>query len=357
MKFYGIFRGFPGLGRVMSGVSILAMLKKEGHDVKAYSYMQGLKPIEQNGFEMIIPDVVDRQEISSMGLSPIGRTGAKIIETICNDKPDLVIIDGEPLFISTLAMVYPRNRILALLNPSDIYNPSLPKSTIDFFHTHYLSAGAVVVHGVNPDSFVLPTNRRECKIFTANTILRQEVIDVENNNHMRIVSILGGGCSNASDSFYASTIEMGKKIIDAAGLMPNEKFSIYCNDKNIAEQLLSNCSVNNVEIVENYTSPKEMYMDAKAVICRAGRNTISEILYLNIPAILMSTNGDFRSVEQEKNIDQVCNLRPGRLVKSNNYESGKELMQKIHSVIAAEDNGYEFKPGNDFVLRVIDGMI
>ena len=99
-----------------------------------------------------------------------------------------------------------------------------------------------------------------------------------------------------------------------------------------------------------------MYKNAKAVECRAGRNTISEVLYLNIPAILMSTSGDFRSVEQEKNMDQVCNLKPGRLVKSNTQDSGKILMEKIRSIIATSDNGYVFNVGNKEVLDFIKSM-
>lgn len=41
MKIFGIFRGFPGLGRVVVGAGLLSMLKARGHEVKAYSYLQG----------------------------------------------------------------------------------------------------------------------------------------------------------------------------------------------------------------------------------------------------------------------------------------------------------------------------
>lgn len=356
MKIYGIFRGFPGLGRVMSGISILSALKNEGHEVKAYSYMQGIAPIDDNDFEKIIEDVAEGNEITSMGLNPIGRIGERLIETICNDNPDLVIIDGEPLLISTLAAVYPRSKIMALLNPADLYNPSLLKSSKEFFHAHYLAAGTAVVHGIDHEKFVFPDNRRGCNIYTINTILRQEVIDVIIGEKKRIVAILGGGCNNSSLSFFNSTLEMGYRIIEAAGLMSGEQFTIYCNDKMLAQDLLLRCKVDNVSIVEAYTSPKEMYKNAKAVVCRAGRNTISEVLYLNIPAVLMSTSGDYRSEEQENNIDQVCNLKPGRLVKSNNRDSDKELMEKISSVITASDNGFIFQVGNKEVLDHIKGV-
>ncbi len=149
---------------------------------------------------------------------------------------------------------------------------------------------------------------------------------------------------------------MGNRIIEAAGLMPEEYFTIYCNDNSLAQDLFCKCELKNVSIVEKYTSPKEMYKNAKAVVCRAGRNTISEVLYLNIPAILMSTSGDFRSVEQEKNMDQVCNLKPGRLLKSNTQDSGRILMEKIRSIIATSDNGYVFNVGNKEVLDFIKSM-
>ncbi|MCR4656324.1 MAG: hypothetical protein K5770_08870 [Lachnospiraceae bacterium] len=45
MKIYGVFRGFHGLGRVMFGISMLSMLREAGHEVKAYSYLQGVKAL------------------------------------------------------------------------------------------------------------------------------------------------------------------------------------------------------------------------------------------------------------------------------------------------------------------------
>lgn len=43
-KILGILRGFPGLGRVVSGVSILETLRDSyGYDIKIISYLQGNK--------------------------------------------------------------------------------------------------------------------------------------------------------------------------------------------------------------------------------------------------------------------------------------------------------------------------
>ena len=125
MKVYGIFRGFPGLGRVISGIAIMSELKKNGHDIEVYSYLQGVQSLRDHDFDFIIDDQPTAQQVMAIGLSPIGDIAEKIIGLICSEEPDLVIVDGEPLIISTLAMVYPRERIMSILNPTDLYNDSL----------------------------------------------------------------------------------------------------------------------------------------------------------------------------------------------------------------------------------------
>ena len=357
MRIYGFFRGFPGLGRVMSGISILSMLKDMGHEIKAYSYLQGVQALKEHSIEFLLEKQPPKHQVMAIGINPICEVAGEIISKICLDKPDLVIVDGEPLFISTLAMVYPRRKIISLLNPADLYNPALPTSTIKFYHSHYLAAGSAIVHGVDKDSIILPDENNQCESVKTNTILRRDIIDTRLSEGKEIVSILGGGSSNSSDNFWDSTIVMGRRILEAATFLESERFVIYCNDPRVADKLTAYKNSDNVRVVSDYTLPNEMYSTAKIVICRAGRNTISEILYLNLPAILMSSYGDFRSSEQEKNIDQACALRGGKLLKSENRESGKDLAKKIKTAIVAEDNGFVFVPGNkdaiEFVLHKV----
>lgn len=46
-KILGIFRGFPGLGRVVSGVSLLETLRDEyGYCIDIISYLQGNRYLE-----------------------------------------------------------------------------------------------------------------------------------------------------------------------------------------------------------------------------------------------------------------------------------------------------------------------
>ena len=51
-KILGIFRGFPGLGRVVSGVSLLETLRDEyGYCIDIISYLQGNRYLELKGYE------------------------------------------------------------------------------------------------------------------------------------------------------------------------------------------------------------------------------------------------------------------------------------------------------------------
>ena len=51
-KILGIFRGFPGLGRVVSGVSLLETLRDEyGCCIEIISYLQCNRYLELKGYE------------------------------------------------------------------------------------------------------------------------------------------------------------------------------------------------------------------------------------------------------------------------------------------------------------------
>lgn len=357
MKIYGIFRGFPGLGRVVSGAGLLETLRKAGHIVKAYSYMQGDTLLDEYGFDRIIEEQPSGVHIMVIGLNPISKEIGNLIEQIKTDDPDLVIIDGEPLIISTLALVFPRNRIISLLNPSDIYNPSLPEASVKFYRQHYLTAKNVFVHGINVQDFSWLARQYDCNIYNVNTILRPEIVGINvKSDSKKIVCILGGGSANASSGFVESTLKIALKVIDLARIMDDYEFIIYCNDKHI-KAAIDFHDTKNVVIKDVYCSPAEMYGSAKAVICRAGRNTASELLYLNIPAVLFSTSNDFRAVEQGKNINDVCYLSEGLIGKANISEETMTLRETVLRVIGTYKKENHFEAGNLIVMNKINKII
>lgn len=320
MNIWGIFRGFPGLGRVVSGVSILQELRRCGHEVRAWSYLKGKSLCEQYHLPPIIQKSPERIEISDIGLNPIGRTCHALVETVLRERPDIVLIDGEALLVQALATVYPRTRLIVLLNPADVWNPSLPVYMTHFYHQHYLAAGTALIHGFQPPIDRTKIARLEkatgCRMVQLSTILREEVLQLSQffPRHLetprRLIGILGGGSCQVSSSFLHSTVAIGRKMMSVASQIPDSTMEIFCNDEAIAEILRREDTKfsdgSNLRIYAHYQPPERMYLHAAGAICRAGRNTISELLYLGIPTILLHSQGDFRSQEQQRNMQSLC---------------------------------------------------
>ncbi len=146
-KILGIFRGFPGLGRVVSGVSLLETLRDEyGCCIEIISYLQGNRYLELKGYENL-HEVVP-MDYCSIGLLPTNVTGAYIHEKIRCFQPDIVIIDGEPLIIQALKISYPKLKIVALLNPADIENEQNDQDAMRYFNAMYSLSDLAIVHGL-----------------------------------------------------------------------------------------------------------------------------------------------------------------------------------------------------------------
>lgn len=354
----GVFRGFPGLGRVSAGIALLKELQHRGFEVAAISYYQGIEAIIQQEIPVLFDYAIEKCDITSIGINPITGFATTIIREILKKNPDVVIIDGEPLLQSTLSEVFPKERIVALLNPSDLKNEFLPESTIRFYHKNYLSCGNAIVHGIDIDYDVIDENK--CKVHYIPTILRQEVLELKSvmRKSERVVGILGGGSINASEHFFASTVGLGKKMVSVAQKMNDTLFDIYCNDVNIKEAIGRAVTIpSNVRIESSYVSPQIMYKNAGVVIARSGRNVVSELLFLNIGGILFATDGDYRSKEQEKNIDAMVFASNDLFVKIKISDCDEKLIQNIGERMNSKYHGIDFEPGNQYAISIISKLM
>lgn len=357
-KIYGIFRGFPGLGRVSSGIALLKEAESLGYEIGAISYFQGKEALEKQEIPLFIDNDIEQCDITSIGLNPITNLSVKIIDKILTDKPEVVIVDGEPLLQSTLCDVYPKEKILCLLNPSDLHNDLLPNSTRNFYYKNYLSSGNAIVHGIGIEKNIKMIN--ECQVHYIPTILRKEIIEIKNVNSdsKRIVGILGGGSVHSSNQFFCSTVNMGKKIVSVSKEMKDYLFEIYCNDKAIKKEIENVIKLpSNCRIVSSYTSPKEMYKNASLVIARAGRNVVSELLYLNIQGLLIATSGDYRSKEQEKNIDMILSEANSLFDKINVLDDERIIITKIKEKLNKKIMGNIITPGNEYAIEVVKKIV
>ena len=89
MKIAGIFRGFPGLGRVVSGVELVTHFKDNYNAViRVFSYLQGEKYLKQKGF--MTNHSVSEHDFSSIGIIPVSAFG----EYIFNQIADFLKLSG-----------------------------------------------------------------------------------------------------------------------------------------------------------------------------------------------------------------------------------------------------------------------
>ena len=114
MKILGIFRGFPGLGRVVAGVSLLETIKMNYNcEIKIISYLQGNKYLEKKGYSEL--QEATPLDYCSIGLLPTNKMGKYIHNVIRQFCPDMVLLDGEPLLLQSLRISYPSMKLAVLL--------------------------------------------------------------------------------------------------------------------------------------------------------------------------------------------------------------------------------------------------
>lgn len=360
MKVYAVLRGFPGLGRVIAGFELLRHLESHYKAIiKVSTYFQGDGYINTKGYSSSIK--VDEKDVSSVGIISVSKSGEKIIEDIVSFNPDIVIIDGEPILLQNLKISYPNLQIVSLLNPFDINNPHNQKSSKDFFSYMYSFADLSIVHGLWEEK--KPINFKN--ILSINSIVRDSIpaiLPSENSNS--IICLLGGGSKSVNSGFTSGTIEIAKQVIDLA--ISNEKldFTIYTSDEIIKNKITNHIKAiefdfKNLKVVGSITDEKEIYSKARLVIARAGRNTISELLTISMPSIIIPTTANFRGSEQLTNCTRIESFNFPN-IKAHNLDSGSDMLnQKMLQLLNTSftKKNEVFVPGNKKAINALLAMM
>ena len=350
MKIVGILRGFPGLGRVVAGYEILLRLR-EYYDAKLiiFTYLQGVKYIKD---KIELSNIrVNNKDISSIGIIPVSTAGEEIIQAINEINPDLIMIDGEPLMLNTIKICYPKIKIVTLLNPYDVDNPFNQGSSQKFFNHYFSQADLAIVHGLWKVDKPLGYN----SFYSINTIIRKEVTEiVPNFSKKKISCILGGGTVFTDGTFYSSTFNLALKCIDLANKMNDHEFHLMCGSEELRKNLEPyNGNHVNLTIHSELKSPYEMYFDSNLVIARLGRNTISELLYLGIPAVLFGTKCQYRGSEQNNNGKIIMKIKNDQFVQGNLSNNSEDLVEIINSLLTNDRLNQKWESGNVEALRII----
>lgn len=348
MKALGIFRGFPGLGRVVSGIALMETLRdKFMWEIEMISYLQGNAYLRSKGY--IVQQEVSSFDYCSIGLLPTNKMGEFIHNHIRTVHPDVVLIDGEPLILQSLRISYPKLKIIALLNPSDVNNPLNNKEAMDFFNEMYTKADLAIVHGIQ----AVKTKYSYESLISVNTILRPEVLNISNFPIGHIYCVLGGGTVNVDDAFTNTTLTIAKHYLSIAKRFPTYKMHIVCSNYDIYHAVSKMNDTNEVILHDEVLSPAEIYSNANLIITRSGRNSLSELAYLGIPAISFVSGCSYRIAEQKQNIANLSapNIATAPLEISTEALYGLCLQQIGQRYSTA------FKCGNDEAIIAIQQLL
>jgi UDP-N-acetylglucosamine:LPS N-acetylglucosamine transferase len=216
---------------------------------------------------------------------------------------------------------------------------------MDFFKFLYNLADLSIVHGLHSIS----TNSHN--IICTNTIIRHEVTEIGELKGKNIYCILGGGTENVDFPFQESSIKIAWKCIDLAKVFQEQKVHILCSSTKISSEIENKQIPINVVLHPYIEDATTYYTDAKLIICRAGRNTISEVAYLGLPTIAFISGDRYRSSEQLDNA-QSQNFKNIEIASCNG--NLKEIAEKLITQGVVK-NGYI--PGNIKAINEILKLI
>ena len=350
MKVLGIFRGFPGLGRVVAGVTLIEELRDLYNcEIRAISYLQGNKYLAQKGFTKLRD--ASPMDYCSIGLLPTNKMGVFIHSTIKNFEPDLIIVDGEPLIIQSIKISHPNSKIVALLNPSDVDNPANDAEAMAYFNALYSLSDLTIVHGLRN----IVDHYHHTNIICIPTIIRDEITSLNCEQGKNIYCILGGGTENSSQEFIDTSTKIAKLCINTASEFSNIKIHILCSCSVIASELTLLASPSNVIIHDELLTPNDIYLDAALIITRSGRNTLSEVAYLGIPTISFVSGDCYRIQEQRQNLK---NLAYNNITEAGPMTTATELGEKIkHMISKRQMVNNRFIRGNELALNAIINLL
>jgi hypothetical protein len=352
MKIAGIFRGFPGLGRVVSGVELITHFKDHlNADIQVFSYLQGEKYLNQRGFTL--NHSVSEHDFSSIGIIPVSSYGEYIFNQIADFNPDFVLIDGEPLMVQAIKLIYPNLPMVSILNPSDVDNPSNQLSSQNFFNFLYSLSDIVIVHGLR----IIKNPGLYKNFFSINTIIRSEIFEIQKKrNKKEIFCILGGGTVNVQTDFLESTLKIADKCIGLAKEFLEYKVTIQCSSINVLESItekLKSQNITNLQLISTINKPIEYYGNASLIITRAGRNSLSELLYLKIPSISFISGCTFRKDEQISNTHYTQNSIINNLSIDIELPQFIEYCKSLLNTINHDNCISDFIPGNIEAIEII----
>ncbi len=367
LRVYYVLRGYPGLGRVMGGVSIHQTLADTLGDVyegRFASYLAGHRYLERAGYSVL--DLFPRgfHPRPNAYLNPLGAESRLLAADLEAFRPDSVIVDGEPFCVPWMKDVL-GHRITVLANPADFENPSSDSLGIELFRYYFGQADQVLVHGLEslPDHVTTDLEART-NLWQMNTLVRP-VIYWEGKRRTRqedpapgrhIVCILGGGTENVAPEFVESTVQIGVRTVLAAKTIPGARMTMFCGNGLVKSRILSAIESlpSGFTLIEELPDSCDALLSADLVVARSGRNLISELLTLGTKGVVIPVNGEsYRAGEQRRNAELAGGGR--RAPKLATVDDDLDaFVQQVEFLLEQPRERPQWTPGNEDLAQVIE---
>lgn len=208
-----ILRGWPGLGRVMQGVSLSQMVNGIFPKQNQYFYSSdsGYNYLKEHNYD--VTDISTRSLRGPILGSLSNRQIVTLIENISKSPPSAIIIDGELQLIPVIRSIY-KGKIVALANKFDLFNPYHSVGLMSIFRSYYSYCDHIIVGSLDPreDKCSLPSEYPSLTWLTPFVRSRiQNVDEISANKGNYDITVVFGGGSNGAEALNS----VNKKLFDS----------------------------------------------------------------------------------------------------------------------------------------------
>ena len=355
MKVLAICRGAPGLGRVVPSLALTqALAASVPVTARFASYQAGARYLAAGG-----EDVVDLGAPDGLFIDSVCPQALRVAELAGQDRPELVLIDGEFFLPATLAHL--DVPVVYLANPHDLDGePTTFRRVNRLLLAH---ADAVLISSL---SCARPALRTHLVPGTRCLEVPAITKDIPLGHHpcsgqARVLVSTGGGSLGADPGFRAATDAALACVLDVLAeqvtLGHVGKVTVVLG----ADARLAGTWRHPPGWLQVVAGPVElagMYPCYELLIARAGRNVTAEAAYCGIPAVLLPVIADpHRGGEQASNAAALAHL-PG-IFPAREWRDTAALRQTLRRALsyARREPRVTGRRGNDSAAAFVAGLV
>jgi UDP-N-acetylglucosamine--N-acetylmuramyl-(pentapeptide) pyrophosphoryl-undecaprenol N-acetylglucosamine transferase len=311
-------------GHIFPAIALAAKLKKEGFEVYSCFDPRSSRYINMNEPDIFLINILNTQGRGIVGklkyLLNILQAILSAISILNKIKPDLVIGFGGYTTFPILFAASMLSKAKIIIHESN--------SVIGKVNKIFLSKVTAIAGGFNKIEDIAPQYQH--KLYYTGTPVRESIEKIKPKPGEDVTNILIFGGSQAAKKFSS--------IIPNAILMlqPNIKSKLHIIQQvkeEDVEQIRALYKTQGIscEIASFFTDIEQKYRSANLVIARSGASTISELIKLEIPSILIPLPNSAKD-HQLKNALYLSDNNCAEMIEEKDI-TNKKLVDKIVTIL------------------------